>query len=125
MCIDYDPPQMYREEMRKAAKDHACEECRRIIKRGERYEYVAGRWEDDFNTFKTCAHCVGARSWLLKECAGFVHGGVLEDLEEHRYEGQKYGARLLRLIVGIRRDWKRFKGDGLMTVPPDLKAASA
>jgi hypothetical protein len=119
MCIDYDPPELYEAEMRTARKAHRCEECWREIKPGEKYEYVRGRWEGEFGNAKTCCHCVAARVWLLKECRGFAHGGVQEDLEEHRHNGYR-GAKavgLLRLIAGMRRDWKRFDGAGLMAVP--------
>lgn len=104
---------------RRAAKEHRCEECGRTIPVGERYSYASGKFEGDFFDAKQCVHCAAAAGWLLKECHGFLYGGVLEDLEEHRYNGYPFAKTmgLMRLIVGIRRDWKRFDGRGLMAVP--------
>ncbi|WP_052700080.1 hypothetical protein [Methylocucumis oryzae] len=54
-------PTLYREVWRKAIKEHKCCECQDVIKIGERYQYVAGVWEGQFSTFKTCASCVDVR----------------------------------------------------------------
>jgi len=112
---------------RKARKAHTCAECRRVIQPGETYKRTAAVYDGRWGTWQTCAHCRVAQAWLSRECGGFLQEGVLEDLEEHMDEfwGKDSHRRLEvgRLIVGMRRDWKRFDGAGLMPVPR-LKAAA-
>jgi hypothetical protein len=119
VCQDYDPPELYSETQRTARKEHRCEECWRMIAAGEQYWYASGKAEGEFFDAKTCAHCHRAAEWLIKECRGYLHGGVLEDLKDHRYNGYPFAKAmgLCRLIVGMGRDWKRFNGTGLMALP--------
>ena len=44
-----------------AAKPHRCEECGRSIGKGETYQRAAGKWEGDFWSMVTCAHCAAFR----------------------------------------------------------------
>lgn len=69
------------EEMRMARKQHRCDECRRTIEPGERYEYARGRWGKEFEAFKTCADCLSIRNTLF--CGGWFYGMLLEDLATH------------------------------------------
>lgn len=105
---------------RRAAIQHRCGECGRVIEIGEVYRKYAGVWEGDFFTAKTCAHCKVGAAWLIKECSGYMFGAVAEDLREHVLEGAVCGAagvRVSRYVIGMRRGWKRFDGAGLMAVP--------
>jgi hypothetical protein len=119
MCMidDGEPWEFCEISMRKARKAHRCDECAREIAPGERYENVAGKADGDFNTWRTCAHCIAARSWLTVECNGYLLGGVLDDLAEHWMQTSEYhSAWLGRAIVGMRRHWTRRDGK-LMPVP--------
>lgn len=99
---------------KRARKDHKCKECFRVISKGERYLYESYVFEG-IKTHKTCSHCVNARRLLEAKCGGWVYGGILDDLDEHIYV-KEWGFYAARLSIGIRRKWKRFKGDGLMRI---------
>lgn len=105
MCnTDYDYPRFYHMTYRKAKKLHSCCECGRTIKKGEKYQYVCGGWDDaKVSTFKTCKYCVVAQNWLHKECGGFMHGGLQEEIEEHAWECRKIF--LYKWLIGIRTKW--------------------
>jgi hypothetical protein len=122
MCAidDAGPWDFHDSQIFKAAKPHRCSECRRTIQPGEKYERVTGKIDGDFVTYKTCAHCIEARKWLEAECHGWLYTGVAEDLYEHTGSSFREPAKeieLLRLVVGIQRDWQRFDGTGLMPLP--------
>lgn len=98
-------------EDRRARKAHECGECRRQIRIGETYEVAKGVDDYGVSTFKTCAHCVAAREWLVIICGGFLYQGVLEDLEEHwNEEDQLRGNWLAHAIAGMKRRWTRSDG---------------
>lgn len=50
-----------------ARKRHICCECRGHIEPGQAYQLVAGCWEGDMSSFKTCASCVQARDWAIAQ----------------------------------------------------------
>lgn len=81
---DYDPPEFHSRYIRVARKSHKCEECGGPILSGERYEYVAGKWEGYFNYFKTCERCVDLRQWVQNNvpCFCWAHGNMTEDAAE-------------------------------------------
>jgi len=64
-----------------ARKDHKCYECRRVIKKGEQYEYVSGLCDGDFFTHKTCTDCASIRGSFF--CESWNYGQILEDLRYH------------------------------------------
>jgi hypothetical protein len=51
--------------MVKARKQHKCCECYVIIKAGDIYEKVVGKWDGEFCTFKTCKICVEIRDQIF------------------------------------------------------------
>lgn len=120
-----DPPVVYKKRNVKSARNpHKCVECGRVIERGEPYRYVFMIYEGDRINERTCAHCSVAQDWLVRECDGFLHECVLEDLHEHVigvghvFDVERgYGSGPARLVVGMRRKWRRFSGPGLMAVP--------
>lgn len=81
---DYDAPEFWSQSRPKATKEHRCYECRGIIKPGDRYERVAGKWEGDFSTFKTCERCCDLRQWVKNNvpCFCWYHGDMLSDAED-------------------------------------------
>lgn len=106
---------VHRSDRRVARKPHRCYECSRTIEPGETYRNDTGLMEGRWDTYRTCAHCARCQDWLNGQCNGFLYGGVREDLEEHRHE-LCCDITLLRLIVGMRRRWRKRDGS-LMAVP--------
>jgi hypothetical protein len=85
-CVcDYDPAEFYSATIRKARKQHKCYECSGSILPGEQFEYVAGRWDGNFDWFKTCSRCVDLRTWVRNNipCVCWAHGNLHDDLREH------------------------------------------
>lgn len=109
---DYDPAKWYRAEIRKARKPHICEECRGPILKGERYEFVAGCWEDTVSTFKTCERCHDIRVWTKNNvpCLCWAHGNMIEDCQEaveeawRRAKEEMAGLRFALLRRIVKRD---------------------
>lgn len=68
-------------EMRTARKNYICCECGRAISPGDKYEYVAGKWDSGFATHRTCALCVEIREAF--SCGnGYCYTRVWEGIEE-------------------------------------------
>jgi len=103
---------------RKARKPHRCIECAREIAPGETYRQDKSLYEGTWDTYKTCSHCLVGQAWLADNCGGWVFGSVYEEMVEHSREYQQIGFGLLRVAVGMRRQWKRFDGAGLMKPQP-------
>ncbi len=108
----------------KARKTHKCGECYRTIEPGETYERAIGVMQGDFFTYKTCAHCVAARGWLVRECRGYIYSQVEEELREHWREDGIHTRELARLIWGMRRKWTRRNGTR-MELPHVEKAVAS
>lgn len=89
---------------RRARKAHRCSECARTIGAGERYHHEATLYEGEFEIYRTCAHCMRVRAWLLGHCGGWLYGGLWEDISEH----DEVRARIL--AGGMRRKWTRRDG---------------
>lgn len=112
MCrVDYADEYMQglQQKVVRGRKPYRCCECSRQIEVGERHEYYAGAWEGGVQSFRTCLQCTEARSWLVKECGGFLFTEVLDELHEHwNDEPSLRSWELARLIAGMRR---RSKGE--------------
>lgn len=120
MCMvdDAEYSAIHRSDWRRARKEHRCVDCGRTIQRGERYLSAGGLYEGAWWADKQCEHCNGAAQLLVRECGGFLFAGVQEDLAEHVSEPLPWRMQAARYVVGMRRQWKRFRGgDGLMRVP--------
>lgn len=117
MCAidDAEPWTVFTSTMRRAAKSHTCGECHRTIEPFERYEYAKGMIDKTWLVYRTCEHCIAARSWLLVWCRGWMYEYVLEELGEHWIEGYR-SFMLGRFIIGMRRKWVRRDGS-MMPVP--------
>jgi hypothetical protein len=70
--------------MRKARKQHKCDECSGLIVPGDKYEYVSGKWEYTVGDFKTCERCLDIRVWVKNNvpCLCWAHGNMIEDCKE-------------------------------------------
>jgi hypothetical protein len=116
MIDDAEPLDFCLEKTRTARKSHTCSECDRTIQNKEQYFYVSYGKDGDMGSNKTCQHCQLAAQWLQKHCGGYCFGGIEEELAEHYLEGYREDD-LQRLLIGIRRGWKAFRGDGLLPIP--------
>lgn len=81
---DYEPNEFLNVQMRKARKQHKCEECHDVIDVGETYEYVSGNSDGRLWTAKTCEHCAIQRKELLAQTGRtcFYYGDLQEMLRE-------------------------------------------
>lgn len=104
-------------ETRRARVWHLCDECRRVIEKGETYRHAAGLFDRVWYRHRVCAHCMVGTEWLSANCGGYVLGEVRAELREHIEEYPEIGRPLARVVVGMRRKWKALRGDGLMPVP--------
>lgn len=106
---DYDAPEFCSTRMVVARKSRRCEECRRAIAPGERYERTAGKWDGEFSTFDTCAICLSFRAYVIEHVKcfcwayGSLHADGIETLREYAHElpGMLFGG--WRLVVAARR----------------------
>ena len=68
-------PEFLDVRVRKTRKLRRCCECLCEIGVGERYEYVRGKWEGDWDTFRTCLTCA-----RIRRDYGCSFGGLREEL---------------------------------------------
>ena len=107
------PPTLHRRELRKARKEHRCEECSGKIIVGEAYENVFGIWDGSTYTCKTCQRCVDLRQWVKNNvpCFCWEYGnmaeGAKEAIEEAKFRAPEETVGLyfgfLRRLVGIKK----------------------
>lgn len=94
-CDSDNYPEFYVEEYPISRKEHECCECGELIKKGQKYQKVAGKWDGDFQTYKTCMTCVKIRDTycpngsyftgladLICDCLGFDYRKPEIDEEE-------------------------------------------
>ena len=78
----YSPPELYEQFERTARKQHKCSECARVIEPGDKYELVKGKWDGEFDTFKTCKFCLDLFNFVRSHTSfEFAHGTLTEDIE--------------------------------------------
>ncbi len=78
---DYDQPEFYRHEDRRACKTYQCDECPKIINPGDDYRYVVGKWDGDVDQFRMCEAC--GDLWDSMAALGFcLEHGILR--QDHR-----------------------------------------
>lgn len=119
MCrIDGDAPDVYRTANYVARIQHRCSECSRVIYPGERYSSAFMIYEGTPETFRTCTHCQVGQAWLAENCNMIAHGMLMDEMTEHAGYAPENAFGFLRIKAGMRRQWKRFDGAGLMRHPP-------
>lgn len=109
---DYEAPEFYVQETRRAKKEHRCSECGRAIDAGESYEHVRGKWGGEMGTYKTCSRCLALKNWVKAHvpCACIPHGNLVEESVEaarnysHEAPGLLFGA--YRRQIAIKRHRK-------------------
>lgn len=85
-CIyvgDYDGPEFWREEVRRARKPYKCDECRDPIAFGELYQYVSGKWDGEISAYRTCLTCAEVRA--VFSCDGFALMTLWDDIREQMF----------------------------------------
>ncbi|MBU0792041.1 MAG: hypothetical protein KKC55_16455 [Gammaproteobacteria bacterium] len=99
-----------------ARKQHKCCECYGVIHPGQKYSLVAGCWDGDMDTFKTCMPCVDARNWATVQPEWgsdgehlYCFGRLEEDMSylapEIRYgDGRRFHAYRLQVLMARRRN---------------------
>lgn len=106
MCsTDFDEPDFYRIIEPIARKSHICSECRSKINVGERYRNNFCVFDGSSHTYRSCKYCMILQDWLQKECAGYLLGGLYEEIHEHAFEYKKMF--LYRWLVAF--GWKKYK----------------
>jgi len=110
MCVDYDPPNVWRETTRRARKPHHCDECGRTIQPGETYRTCVGLTDHWYGN-KSCGQCTAALHWLTVVCRGYLLGDILDELAQHTEEPHPISTlALARLVVRMRKKWLRRDG---------------
>lgn len=106
--MDGEMPEFCHDSTPRAKKEYKCCECGRTISIGEKYGKARGVWNGEFQTFKTCEHCLIARDWIQDECGSFIYGMLAEDLREHKQNSYADEAdlKLRRYVALISRNWK-------------------
>jgi len=87
---------------RKTRKEHRCYECRRVIRKGDRYRYETFVNDGTIDKHKTCLDCNSIRKEFF--CGSFMYTQIIEDLQEHVYDlnGEISSDCLGRLTPGAR-----------------------
>mgnify|MGYP001766907336 CR=1 FL=1 len=65
--------------LRATLTPHICDECGRVIEKGEHYERARGVWGHQFLRFKCCELCADLREYTARHVPGFCweHGSVV------------------------------------------------
>jgi len=132
MCdCDIEGPEVFHKQTRRAAKDYKCDECRRVISKGEQYEIHAGMWDGighrAWSTYRWCAHCAASQAIYaeLDGCHCWLYTDLWSDIEGAARWNQKSSV-LGRLVISARRKWTVRRGPRagqLMAVPKAAEAA--
>lgn len=89
LYCDDTTPQFYQAIERKARKAHECCECTAKIAPGEKYVYIAGKWDGDIQVYKQhllcCQACEDIRAF--SECIPF---GSLKEYNDECVKGSKH-----------------------------------
>lgn len=104
---DYDAPAFYATHKLTASKQHKCDECFRAIQPGEQYEYAVGKWNGDFDRFKTCSRCLALKEYVQAyvPCLCWAHGNIIDDCYDavdnyaHEAPGLKFGYWRRRIAI--------------------------
>ncbi len=81
LTADYDSTsEFYSESIRRAAKPYRCCECSAVIEKGDRHEYVSGKWDGEIMDFRTCLPCSEIRKAFY--CQTWGLGSLWEDMQE-------------------------------------------
>ena len=110
---DGDSAECYQETHRKAAKSHACYECREAIVKGQQYHVVTGKWDGEFTTYRFCESCWEVMGEFSEN--GKTFGVVWEAFRDEWASGATLQGCLNRLSSmtakeHMRQQWLKWKG---------------
>jgi hypothetical protein len=116
MCLvdDAEQCEFFQEREYRARKEHHCNECYRVIKKGESYRRIVSVMYGEFSQEKMCEHCMVCASWLTFHCRGYVGGMIRDDIREH-WEWD-HDREVGRLLIGMRKKWIKRNGK-MMKLP--------
>ena len=77
---DCETSRILRIDIPKARKEHHCQECGRVIPKGEEYIVEAMVHEGIFSQHKTCEDCYAVRQVFFS--SGWWYGGLWDDMRE-------------------------------------------
>jgi ssDNA-binding Zn-finger/Zn-ribbon topoisomerase 1 len=107
---DFEPSTVWRDERRKAAKDHVCNDCGGKIVKGEHYQNLASLYDGHWSMSKRCPDCQflihEVERTFLEKCGGSwcVYAGDLPESWSELCDGAECAdvPKLVR-IVGMQR----------------------
>jgi len=87
-AMDSDGPECFSETRPIAKKVHTCSECGRIIESGEEYAYETGKWNGEFEVYKTCEDCLSIREAMFCEKWEYTNlwNNLVQYLQDIDYE---------------------------------------
>ncbi len=101
MMCDFEAPDFYTRDIRKARKEHVCSECGKPIKHSSEYHHIKALLDGTWFTHKVCGHCYAVFKWASEEMCVAL-GGLYEQLassdiatEYEFYCGRKHAMRKL------------------------------
>jgi hypothetical protein len=117
MCqCDFDPPNFTGTRHQRARKWYICRECGRKIEQGEVYRYTFAVYHGEETLHhRCCLGCEKGLEWLSDECGCWQYDTILQDLEEHFWDGHS-SWYLGRLISSMKRRWT-WRGGERMPIP--------
>lgn len=83
---DGEAPELFTQKTIKARAPHFCYECGEVINPGDYYEQVKGKWDGNFETYRTCGFCLKIRDMVC--CDGYTFGELWPTVNEC-WEGAK------------------------------------
>ena len=116
VCLssDFDGPNEFeRCTTPKARKEHKCEECRKVIAKGEVYERFTAKWDGAVTTTKTCLLC--AEISTVFYCNGRVLGNLWGDMADYVFDRLTVNSEcFLKLSAAAKEKvldrWRKWKG---------------
>lgn len=80
-------PEFFHDGFRTARKEHVCCECPTLVKPGEKYWFINGKWSGEMETFKRCLRCHSLSIAMANEnfeddCGGHPFGMLYDHVRE-------------------------------------------
>lgn len=87
MCSDdLDYPEFYNTSTPTAKRRHRCDECGSFIPIGEKHRYTVGKWDGEFQSFRSHFACQDLREFITDVICGghgeIAIGGLRDEIDE-------------------------------------------